>query len=57
MGRPWRLTPANVVSHVLNRANAPDVVRGRGGDDAAYERVLAQARKEDRLQEVARSDL
>ena len=47
---PVHPTSANVVSHVLNRANARRTLFEDDGDYAAYERVLEQARKKDSLQ-------
>ena len=43
MGRPLRSTSADVVYHVLNRANARTMLFDDDGDYAAFERVLAQA--------------
>lgn len=43
MGRPLRPTSADVVYHVLNRANARRTLFEDDGDYAAFERVLAQA--------------
>jgi putative transposase len=43
MGRPLRPTSADVVYHVLNRANARRTLFDDDGDYAAFERVLAQA--------------
>jgi putative transposase len=43
MGRPLRSTSADVVYHVLNRANARMMLFDDDGDYAAFERVLAQA--------------
>ena len=43
MGRPLRPTSADVVYHVLNRANARRTLFEDDGDYAALERVLAQA--------------
>jgi putative transposase len=43
MGRPLRPTSADVVYHVLNRANARRTLFDDDGDYAAFERVLGQA--------------
>ena len=43
MGRPLRPTSADVVYHVLNRANARRTLFEDDGDYAAFERVLMQA--------------
>jgi putative transposase len=43
MGRPLRPTSADVVYHVINRANARRTLFEDDGDYAAFERVLAQA--------------
>src|SRR6267143_3242791 len=43
MGRPLRLTSADVVYHVLNRANARRTLFDDDGDYAAFGRVLTQA--------------
>jgi len=43
MGRPLRPTSADVVYHVLNRANARRTLFDDDGDYAAFERVLTQA--------------
>ena len=43
MGRPLRPTSADVVYHVLNRANARMTLFEDDGDYTAFERVLAQA--------------
>lgn len=43
MGRPLRPTSADVVYHVLNRANARRPLFDDDGDYAAFERVLVQA--------------
>ena len=43
MGRPLRPTAADVVYHVLNRANARMTLFDDAGDYAAFERVLGQA--------------
>ena len=43
MGRPLRPTAADVVYHVLNRANARRTLFENDGDYGAFERVLAQA--------------
>lgn len=43
MGRPLRPTAADVVYHVLNRANARRTLFEDDGDYAAFERVLVQA--------------
>lgn len=43
MGRPLRPTAANVVYHVLNRANARMTLFDADGDYAAFQRVLTQA--------------
>jgi putative transposase len=43
MGRALRPTSADVVYHVLNRANARRTLFEEDGDYAAFERVLAQA--------------
>jgi putative transposase len=43
MGRPLRPTSADVVYHVLNRANARRTLFEDDGDYAAFERVLTQA--------------
>jgi putative transposase len=43
MGRPVRPTAANVVYHVLNRANARMTLFDVDGDYAAYQRVLTEA--------------
>ncbi|MDN5942875.1 MAG: transposase, partial [Nitrospira sp.] len=43
MGRPLRPTSADVVYHVLNRANARMTLFEDDGDYAAFERVLMQA--------------
>ena len=43
MGRPLRPTSADVVYHVLNRANARMTLFDDEGDYAAFERVLGQA--------------
>lgn len=43
MGRPLRPTSADVVYHVLNRANARRTLFEDDGDYVAFERVLAQA--------------
>lgn len=43
MGRPLRATSANIVYHVLNRANARQTLFDDDGDYAAFERVLTQA--------------
>lgn len=43
MGRPLRTASADLVSHVLNRANARTTLFEDEGDYAAFERVLAQA--------------
>jgi putative transposase len=43
MGRPLRPTSADVVYHVLNRANARRTLFDNDADYAAFERVLAQA--------------
>jgi putative transposase len=43
MGRPLRPTAANVVYHVLNRANARMTLFDVDGDYAAFQRVLTQA--------------
>lgn len=43
MGRPLRATSADVVYHVLNRANARMTLFDDEGDYAAFERVLGQA--------------
>ena len=42
MGRPLRYTSADVVYHVLNRANARRTLFEGDGDYAAFERVLGQ---------------
>ena len=51
MGRPLRPTSADVVYHVLNRANARRTLFDDDGDYAAFERVLGQA-----CEHVASSD-
>jgi putative transposase len=43
MGRSLRPTSADVVYHVLNRANARRTLFDDDGDYAAFERVLTQA--------------
>jgi len=43
MGRPLRPTSADVVYHVLNRANARRTLFDDDGDYAAFELVLGQA--------------
>jgi len=43
MGRPLRPTSADMVYHVLNRANARRMLFNDDGDYAAFERVLGQA--------------
>ena len=43
MGRPLRPTSADVVYHVLNRANARRTLFRDDGDYTAFERVLTQA--------------
>ena len=43
MGRPLRPTSADVVYHVLNRANGRQRLFDDDGDYVAFERVLAQA--------------
>lgn len=43
MGRPLRPSAAEVVYHVLNRANARRTLFENDGDYGAFERVLAQA--------------
>jgi hypothetical protein len=43
MGRPLRPTSADVVYHVLNRANARRTLFDDDGDYAAFERVLVSA--------------
>ena len=43
MGRPLRPTSADVVYHVLNRANARRTLFDDDGDYAAFEQVLGQA--------------
>ena len=43
MGRPLRPTSADVVYHVLNRANARMTLFDDEGDYTAFERVLRQA--------------
>ena len=43
MGRPLRPTSADVVYHVLNRANARMTLFDDEGDYKAFERVLGQA--------------
>ncbi|TKS63676.1 MAG: transposase [Nitrospira sp.] len=43
MGRPLRPTAADVVYHVLNRANSRMTLFEDAGDYAAFERVLTQA--------------
>jgi putative transposase len=43
MGRPLRTTTADIVYHVLNRANARRRLFEEDGDYAAFERILTQA--------------
>ncbi len=43
MGRPKRDSRANVVYHVLNRANARMTIFEKDGDSEAFERTLTQA--------------
>lgn len=43
MGRPLRTTTADIVYHVLNRANARRTLFEDNGDYAAFERILTQA--------------
>jgi len=43
MGRPLRVASADVVYHVLNRANARRTLFADNGDYTAFERVLEQA--------------
>lgn len=43
MGRPLRAASADIVYHVLNRANGRQRLFDDDGDYAAFERVLAQA--------------
>jgi len=43
MGRAVRVTPGDVVYHVLNRANGRPALFGDEGDYAAFEHVLAEA--------------
>ena len=43
MGRPLRTASADIVYHVLNRANARRTLFQEDGDYTAFERVLAQA--------------
>ena len=43
MGRPLRTASADIVYHVLNRANAHRTLFEDDGDYAAFDRVLAQA--------------
>ena len=43
MGRPLRAASADVMYHVINRANARRTLFDDDGDYAAFERVLAQA--------------
>ncbi|MEC4890320.1 MAG: hypothetical protein RI101_09705 [Nitrospira sp.] len=43
MGRPLRTASADIVYHVLNRANARMTLFEDDGDYAAFERVLTQA--------------
>ncbi len=43
MGRPLRAAVGGIVYHVLNRANARQVIFSKAGDFEAFEQVLAEA--------------